>query len=78
VIAGFEGIRRLLYCTIEVNRTHVKWFLCSKEQYYEYRCYKGFLSVVVFAVTTATRKFTHADIGRPSVLAVVLSSLDHL
>lgn len=68
IMSGFEKIRGLPYCVGAVDGTHVKWLACPMDQFYEYRCYKGYTSVVIFAVATANRRFIYADIGRPGVL----------
>ena len=68
VMRGFSDIRGLPYCVGAVDGTHIKWLACPDQQFYEYRCYKGYPSVVVFAVSTADRRFTFVDIGRPGVL----------
>lgn len=65
---GFQQIRGLPYCVGAVDGTHVPWPSCPLDQFYEYRCYKGFTSIVLFAVCTADRKFTYIDVGRPGVL----------
>lgn len=36
--------------------------------YHEYRCYKGFPRVVLFAVCDVARRFLFADVGLPGVL----------
>ena len=53
VMRGFSDIRGLPYCVGPADGTHVKWLACPDEQFYEYRCYKGYPSVVIFAVSTA-------------------------
>lgn len=56
------------YCVGEVDGTHVKWLTCPNEQFYEYRCYKGYPSIVIFAVVDAHVCFLYADTGRSGVL----------
>lgn len=40
-----------------------------RKQYYEYRCYKGYISIFLFAVVTTDRRYTYIDTGKPVVLA---------
>jgi len=68
VMKGFENIRGLPYCTGAVDGTHVKWLSCPQEQFYEYRCYKGYPSIIIFPVVSADRRFIFADVGRPGFL----------
>lgn len=66
--SGFQGISGLPYCVGAIDGTHVPWPACPTQQFYEYRCYKGYPSVVIFATCTADRRITFADVGRPGVL----------
>ena len=68
LMKGFEDIRGLPYCVGAIDGTHIKWLACPEQQYYEYRCYKGFPSIVILAVAAADRKIIYADIGCPGVL----------
>jgi len=68
VMRGFQGLRGLPFCVGAIDGTHVKWLMCPETQFYEYRCYKGYANIVLFAVATAERRFTFVDIGRPGVL----------
>lgn len=67
-MSGFKNISGLPYCVGAMDGTHIPWKLCPSEQFYEYRCYKGFASIVLFACCTSNRRFTFVDIGRPGVL----------
>jgi len=57
VMEGFKKIAGLPYCVGAIDGTHIPWLRCPKEQYFEYRCYKGFTSLVTFAVSDANRRF---------------------
>jgi len=48
VMQGFENIRGLPYCVGAIDGTHIKWLACPEDQFYEYRCYKGYLSIILF------------------------------
>ena len=69
VMRGFQNIRGLPCCLGAVDGSHIRWLSCPEEQYYEYRGYKGYPSIGIFAVATANRKFTFVDVGRPGVLS---------
>ena len=68
IMKRFEEIAGLPYCCSAVDGSHIRWRECPDEQFYEYRCYKGYPSIVLFAVSTADRKFIYVDVGRPGVL----------
>ena len=68
IMNGFQKIAGLPYCVGAVDGTHIPWRGCPSSQYYEYRCYKGFESLVLFAVSSADRKIIYADVGQPGVL----------
>eukprot|EP00171_Calliarthron_tuberculosum_P002949 IDg2949t1 len=67
VMNGFEAIAGLPYCVGAIDGTHIPWKKCPKSQHYEYRCYKGFESIVVLALSTAGRRIIYADVGNPGV-----------
>ena len=68
ITKGLEEIAGLSYYCGAVDGSHIRWLACPDEQFYEYRCYKGYPSIVPFAVSTADRKFIYVDVGRPGVL----------
>lgn len=68
IMKGLQGIAGLPYCIGEVEGSHISWKGCPKEQNYEYRCYKGFESVVLFALSMANRRIIYADVGLLGVL----------
>ena len=68
VLKGFEEIAGLPYCCGGVEGSQIKWLACPDEQFYDYRCYRGYPSIVLFPVSTADRRFIYADVGRPGVL----------
>ena len=68
VILGFQEIARLPYCVRVIDGLHISWNRCPREQYYEYRCYKGFESIVLFVLSAANRGILYADIGYPGAL----------
>lgn len=65
---GFQFIAGLPYCIGLLDGTHVLWPQCTASQYYEYRCYKEWESVVAFEVLTSDRQIIYADVGLPSVI----------
>lgn len=68
VMDGFKDIAGLPYCAGAIDGSHIEWHRCPTEQYFEYRCYKGYPSFVLFAVCSADRRVTYAQIGKPGVL----------
>lgn len=69
IMDGFERIEGLPYCVGAIYGTHVPWNKCPKDQFYEYRCYKGFESIIVFALSSADRRILYADVGNPGVMS---------
>lgn len=65
---GFQAIAGLPYCVGAVDGTHVPCTGCPNYQYYEYRSYKGFTSIVVFSVSDARRRFLYSDVEQPGVV----------
>ena len=65
---GFQSISGLPYSVGGVDGSHIPWSGCPKEQYYEYRNYKRFQSLVLFALSTANRRIIYADVGHSGVL----------
>ena len=63
LMKGFEDIRGLPYCIGAIDGTHIRWLACPSQQFYEYRCFKGFPSIVILAVCAADRRIIYADIG---------------
>ena len=68
VMKGFEEIAGLPYYFAAVEGSHIKWLVCPDEQFYEYRCYKRYPSIVLFDVSPADRRFIYVDVGRPGGL----------
>lgn len=68
VMKGFEDIAGMPYCTGAIDGSHIHWRKCPGEQKIEYRCYKGFPSVVLFGVSDAERRFLYVDVYLPGVL----------
>lgn len=64
---GFEQIAELPYCMGAIDGIHLEWHHCPTDQIYEYRCYKGYLSVVMFAVCAANHRETYVHVGKPGV-----------
>ena len=69
VIKGFERVSGLPLCVGAIDGSHIQWPTCPKSKKFEYRCYKGYSSVVLFGVCDSSRKFTYADVGLPGVLS---------
>lgn len=69
VMNGFQSIAGLPYCVGAVDGSHIKWTACPTAQFYAYRCYKGFTSVVLFGVADSRRKFIYVDVCLPGVLS---------
>ena len=65
---GFKEIAGLPYCVGAIDGTHIRRPMCPEAQFFGYRCYKNFASIVLFACCTADRRFTFVDIGKPGVL----------
>lgn len=42
-----------------VDSTHIEWHRCPSEHHYEYRFYKGYTSLIMFAVCTADRRVVY-------------------
>ena len=68
-MSGFRKIAGLPYCAGAIDGSHVRWHNCPISQYYEYRCFKRYPSVVIFAVCDVTRRFLYADVCLPGVLS---------
>ena len=68
VMEGFKEIAGLPYCVGAIDRTHIRWPMCPEAQFFQYRLYKNFASIVLFACCTADRRFTFVDIDKPVVL----------
>ena len=68
VMRGFQSISDLPYCVGAIDDTHIPWKICCDSQYYEYRCYKGYTSIVLFAVADSKRRFMYAESGHPGVM----------
>lgn len=66
-MTGFQSIAGLPYCVGAIDGLQIPWKKCPKTQLYEYKCYKGFESIVVLALSTSKRKIVYADIGLPGV-----------
>lgn len=66
-MSGYKSIMGLPYCVGAVDGTHIKWPSCPENQFFEYRCYKGFASIALFAACTADRKFTYVEAKHPGV-----------
>lgn len=69
VMDGFKRISGLPHCVGAIDGCHVRWHACPISQWYEYRCFKNYPSVIIFAVCDAARRFTYADVCLPGVLA---------
>lgn len=69
IMDGFERIAGLTYCVGAIDGTHVPWKKCPQDQFYEYRCYKGFQSIVVLALSSADRRIIYAYVGNPGVMS---------
>lgn len=67
VVPGFQDIIRLPYCPNATCGTHIPCKSCPEDQLYEFRCYKWFISIVLFAASDVRRKFIFTNIGRPGV-----------
>ena len=68
VMRGFQNIAGLPHCVGAVDGSHIPWTACPSEQYFEYRCYKRFTSLVFFGVSDAQRRFIYVDCGFPGVM----------
>lgn len=68
IINGLKKISGLPYCLVAVDGTHIKWPACPLQQLYEYRGYKGYPIIVLFAIVSADRLFLFVDILNPGVL----------
>ena len=53
---GFRRIADLPNCVGTIDGSHIPWNKCPRKQYYEYRCYKGFESLLLLALATADRR----------------------
>lgn len=69
IMKGFQQIAGLPYCVGAIDGSHIPWKRCPSSQFYEYRCYKGFESVIIFALASADRRIIYADIGSPGVMS---------
>ena len=65
---GFEDMSGLPYCVGAIDGCHIPWVSCPSSQFYDYRCYKGFPSLVLFAVCDANRHFLYCDSGYPGII----------
>lgn len=68
VKAGFEKLSGFPYCLGAVDGSHIRLTACPQSQRFEYGCYKGFTSFVLFRVCDADRRYLYADVGWPGVL----------
>eukprot|EP00171_Calliarthron_tuberculosum_P005587 IDg5587t1 len=69
IMRGFQRIAGLPYCVGAIDGSHIPWKRCPRSQFYEYRCYKGFESIIIFALASSDRRIIYADIGNPGVLS---------
>lgn len=69
VMNGFKAISGLPYCVGAIDGSQIRWITCPKDQKLDYRCYKGFTSVVLFGVCDAQRRFLFADVCLPGVIS---------
>ena len=65
---GIESLSGLPYCVGVVDGCNIPLMSCPDSQYYDYRCYKGFPSLVLFAVTYENGRFLYCDYGLPGVM----------
>ena len=68
IMKGFQNISGLPFCVGAVDDSHIPWRACPKHLYYEYRCYNGYKSIVLFALSSSDRRIIYADVGQPGVL----------
>ena len=68
VTRGFQNIAGLPYCVGAVDGCHIRWPASPSHQYFEYRCYKRYTSLVLFAVSDSRRRLLYADCGMPGVM----------
>lgn len=66
---GFEDISGLPYCVGAIDGSHIPWKKCPSAKYYEYRCYKGFESMILFSLVSSDRTIIYADVGSPGILS---------
>ena len=67
VMSGFKSLAGLPYCCGSIDGSHVRWNACPAEQYLDYKCYKHFPSLLIFAVSDAHRRFRYVDVDAPGV-----------
>lgn len=67
IMSAFHDISGLRLCIGAVNVTHFQWLRCPQNQYYEYRWYKGYINIGIFAICSANRNVTVVDIGHRRV-----------
>lgn len=65
---GFRDIVELWHFVRAIDRTHIEWHRYPSEHHYEYRCYKGCISLIMFAVCTANRRVIYVQVEKPVVL----------
>lgn len=62
---GFKMIAGLPHCVRAIDGTRILWLKCPSDQHFDYQCYKGFTSVLIFACCTSDRRFMFIDVERP-------------
>lgn len=67
-MVNFESIASLPHCAGAIDGRHIAWHRCPFEQYYEYRCYKGYPSIVMLAVCSTKRVISYVQVEKSEVL----------
>ena len=67
VMSGFKPLAELPYCCGSIDGSYVRWNACPAEQYLDYKCYKHFPSLIIFAVSETHRCLRYFDVGPPGL-----------
>lgn len=68
MMEGFQQMAYLPYLVGAMEGTHTPRPGCSGEQYYNYKYYIVFTSIVEFAMIGANWRYINTDVGLPGVL----------